>query len=1244
MTAGFVHLHLHSEYSLLDGANRIATLPERIMELGMDAVALTDHGVMYGAVEFTEACQRVGIQPILGCEVYVAPNSRHSRDQAEDRRPWHLILLAENRTGIRNLNRLVSLGWVEGFHYRPRIDHELLERYSEGLIALSACLSGELPRAILARDEAALAEAVARYRRIFGDDNFFLEIQANDLLEQASVNERLIRLAAETGLGLVATADCHYSRPEDAKAHEILLCMQTGRRLSDPDHMRMGSERFYIQSPEEIAAAFPHQPEALANTVRIAERCRGAELEFGTLHLPDFALPEGEDDALAYLTARCHEGLDRRLATAGITDRRPYEERLAYELGVISSMGYVHYYLIVWDFIRYAREQSIMVGPGRGSGAASLTAWTLWITNLDPLRYQLPFERFLNPERVSMPDFDIDFCYERRGEVIDYVTRRYGAEHVAQVVTFGTLAARASIRDVARVLDLSYPETDRLAKLIPATPGMTLDRALEGSAELRAAYDSDPDTRELIDYARLFEGMPRHASTHAAGVVIASEPLMDLAPLSKNDAQVVTQYDKNHIEKVGLLKFDFLGLRTLTVLRDTRDMVRQNHGVEIDFDSLPFDDPGVYRLIGAGDTAGIFQLESGGMTSFMRELAPESIEDIIAGIALYRPGPMESIPRYVAGRHDAATIHYDHPLLEPILDVTYGCIVYQEQVMQIARDIAGFSMGQADNIRRAMSKKKRDVLERYRDLFIYGGTDETGREVHGALKQGLSEAVATKLYADLSAFADYAFPKAHAASYAIVAYQTAWLKCHYPVEFMAAMLNSFLGNLDKASGYIRVCRQMGIALRPPDINASGVRFTTEEGGIRFALAGVKNVGRGVLEELVAERSAEGPYASYGDFLRRVEALSINRKMIESLIMSSALDAFGVPRNQMLAVLEPWLNLLQRQREQTMSGQMSFSDFGIGEQTQAEPDYPELPQLPFAQILEMEREMLGLYVSGHPLDDYREVFAAHARSTGELWGERGADEDALDSDYSALDGLHVVMGGLVQRRDNRSTRQDKPMCILLMEDLEGDYECLVFPQLYIEAQSLLREGATLLIAGRLSAREDEATKLLADRIVPMMDDRAWTESGRPALIAPETGRQGRGGQRGRSWQRNGAPPPAREEPPYAPPPYEAPPEPPPQEAYADAVSMPLEMAEDTDDGLVLCIDYRGTREDAGARVLAATCAFFDGSLPVYARDRSGIWLVGHIAERDEVLRILAERYGPERLHLLMAGQLRKAVDA
>ncbi|MDD2214418.1 MAG: DNA polymerase III subunit alpha [Oscillospiraceae bacterium] len=1226
--ADFVHLHMHTEYSLLDGANRIKSLPGRIKALGMDACAITDHGVMYGVVDFYEQCKKDGIRPIIGCEVYVAPNGRFSKNQREDKRSYHLILLAETNEGLRNLNRLVSAGFTEGFYYKPRIDRELLRANHTGLIALSSCLSGEVARRLLNGDPDGAKAAALWYQETMGPEHYYLELQANGLEAQKLVNAQLIELSHATGIPLVATNDCHYMYQEDAKAHEVLLCMQTGKKLSDPDRMRMETDQYYVKSPEEMRQAFLNVPEALANTVKIARRCQ-AELDTHTLHLPAYQVPTAEDNQ-SYLRRLCYEGLDRRLAVHQPYPRADYEKRLEYELQVINSMGYTDYYLIVWDFIHFAKTHEIMVGPGRGSGAASLAAYCLGITSLDPLEYVLLFERFLNPERVSMPDFDVDFCYERRGEVIEYVTQKYGQDRVAQVITFGTLAARAAVRDVARVLDVPYQDSDRLAKMIPAALGMTLERALKESPELKQAYASDPLAQEVLDTARRVEGMPRHASTHAAGVIIASEPLTDLAPLSTNDNAVVVQYAKNNIEKIGLLKFDFLGLRTLTVLRDTRDMVRQNFNRTIDFDTLPLDDRQVYQMIAAGDTGGVFQLESSGMTSFMKELKPESMEDIIAGISLYRPGPMEQIPKYVAARHDPSKISYEHPLLEPILNVTYGCIIYQEQVMQIVRDLAGFSMGESDNVRRAMAKKKPEILARYQDLFIHGGQMEDGRQVDGAVRRGVPLATARQIFEEVMAFAGYAFNKAHAACYAVVAYETGWLKRYYPVEYMAALLNSFLGDLGQAAHYIEICREMGIKILPPDINASQVKFTTENGCIRFALGAVKNVGQAALEEMIAERQQNGAFTSFGDFLRRIYPLSINRKMIESLIRSSALDQFGIQRNQLIAATDSYMDILASHNKNIMEGQLSLFDFGLEEQELVEPVYDDLPPLTMNQKLDMEKEMLGLYISGHPLDTFRKGLETYTNmSSSRLQSAQShrtlssdsleTPESLLDDSRENLDGQTVIMGGLLHVRSNKVTKRQESMAFLTLEDLEGRYECIVFPKVLSEYRTVLTEGQVLLLRGRISAREEEDARLILESAAILPADPA---DGQPAALpggflagAAEGNRQPGSGSR-----QTGA-----------------------QLAAGKGSAGPLAASREPDAAaLSLEMTYPGVVGDSGWKVLVATLRFFSGSTPVILvsqDERHQPWRqpapFGVEVKQSCLLTVLADRYGADNLQLIPA---------
>ncbi len=1195
----FTHLHLHSEYSLLDGAIRLRDLPDRLAELGMDTCAITDHGVMYGVIDFYNALRAKGIKPILGCEVYVAKRSHLDKTPDLDKEPSHLILLAENNTGYQNLMKLVSIGFTEGFYYKPRVDLDLLERHHEGLIALSACLGGEVAQAVIRQGKAEAAKVAKRFDEIFGRNSFYLEIQHNGIDDQNLVNSALIEISRETGIPLVATNDCHYLKKEDAKAHEILLCMQTGKRMSDDDRMRMETDEFYLKSGTEMETAFAHVPDAVENTRVIADRCN-VELDFDHIHLPAFSTPEGMSN-IDYLKKLCDEGLDWRFSIQRAMPRAEYERRLNYELSVINKMGYTDYYLIVWDFIRFARSKSIMVGPGRGSGAGSLAAWCLGITNIDPMQYSLIFERFLNADRVSMPDFDIDFCYERRPEVIDYVTEKYGRDRVAQVITFGTLAARAVIRDVARALDVPYAETDRIAKLVPTSLGITIQKALDTTPELRKEYELNPATKEVLDAAMRFEGMPRHASTHAAGVIISSQPLTDLAPLSRNEDAVVVQFAKNNVELIGLLKFDFLGLRTLTVLRDTAEMARQNHGVEIDFDRLEMDDQAVFDMISDGNTDGVFQLESAGMTSFMKELKPESLEDIIAGISLYRPGPMEQIPRYVAAKHDHAKVRYDHPMLEPILNVTHGCIVYQEQVMQIVRDLAGFSMAQSDNVRRAMSKKKPAELMKYKNLFLHGGEDEKGNKVDGAIARGVDLEIAEKIFDDVMAFAGYAFNKSHAASYAVVSYYTAWLKCHYPVEFMAAMLNSYLGSLSQAARYVWVCKKMNIDVLEPDVNLSSSRFTTENGQIRFALAAVKNVGEAAIRQMIRERDENGPFKSYGDFLRRLSDGELNRKMIESLIRSSALDSFGIPRSRLIAVLEPFTNQLANARRQNMEGQLSLFEFGSApEKLDAEPDYPDLEEFETTEKLAMEKEMLGLYVSGHPLDDYSEAINRLVSLDSQAFLS-GEEEAASHSHAQARDGDRVIMAGLVSSRKNKTTKKNDLMCFLTMEDLYGQFEVLVFPKILADSSDLLLPGNPLLIAGRLSMREDEAPKLIAERIGALAKD---ARSLPPGFAASN----------GRNRYQRPAPKPVERPRPTDP-----------------------KTAPDPSDKH-LAIRYHGGVQDEGYKRLLATLCFFQGDIPVRVyldAEQRVVNLPAACKVRldNDLLTVLANRYGPENLAIV-----------
>lgn len=1091
----FTHLHLHTEYSLLDGANRIKDLVARLQELGMTSCAITDHGVMYGVIDFYRAMKAHNLKPIIGCELYLAPRGRRDKEAGIDNKPYHLVLLAKDYQGYQNLMRLVSCAFIEGFYYRPRIDWELLEKYHEGLICLSACLSGELAVTYLNQGYDAAKEVALRYAKLFGPENYYLEVQANHLLDQLKVNKAWQTLSRETGLPLVATNDCHYLKQESAKAHEVLVCMQTGKKLKDQDRMRMDSDDFYIKSEAEMAEYFSDLPEAISNTQVIADRCN-LEIPFGQMHLPKF-VPKDGSSSPDYLTKLAEQGLATRLKERGAKAApADYQKRLQHELNVIQKMGFVDYFLIVYDFVRFAHEQQIMVGPGRGSGGGSLVAYALRITNIDPLEFNLLFERFLNPERVSMPDFDLDFCYERRGEIIHYVTEKYGADHVCQIITFGTLAARQSIRDVARVLDLSFADTSNIIKQIPSMLNITIDQALEMSQDLHREYDNNPQTREIIDLARQFEGMPRHASTHAAGVVIADVPIVEVAPLSVNDEAVVVQYDKDVIESIGLVKMDFLGLRTLTVMRDTAEMAAKNHGVTIDFDQIPFDDANVYRMLGAGDTAGVFQLESSGMTSFIKEMKPKRLEDIIAGISLYRPGPMEQIPKYLESLRNPDKISYEHVLLEPILNMTYGCIVYQEQVMQIVRDLAGFSMGQADNVRRAMSKKKPEILRRYKSIFIHGGQDENGREVKGAVANGVPEEVADKIFEEVEAFAGYAFNKSHAAGYAVLAYQTAWLKYYYPVEFMAAMLNSFLGNLGKAASYVRVCKKSAVKVLPPNINSSQARFSAQDGAILFALGAIKNVGEKAIQQVIDERESKGKFKSFGDFIHRVVGLDINRKTIESLIKSSALDCFEVPRVQLMAVYEAFMTSVQKSKDQAMEGQVSIFEL-MGEPSQkiSEPDYPkDMPKFTLSQRLSMEKEVLGFYISGHPLDEFVELIKnLVSLESSQLRPEEDSsldsspdleDQALTTSSLEVKDKQEVTMAGIVLNKQEHLTKNNDKMAFLTMEDLEGSYEVVVFPKLFSQVAYLIQENKVLLIKGKISLRDEQNPNLIADQIIEL----------------------------------------------------------------------------------------------------------------------------------------------------------------
>ena len=1069
----FTHLHLHTEYSLLDGACRIKRLVKRLKTLGMDSCAITDHGVLYGAVEFYIACKEENIHPVIGCEVYVCPDMEDKR--ALSREYSHLILLCENETGYRNLMELVSAGFTRGFYYKPRIDYALLRQRHEGLIALSACLSGDLPKLLLDERYQEAERYVADMRALFGENNFFIELMDHGIPEEKIVLPRLIEMSRKTGAPLVVTNDCHYERREDADAQEVLMCIQTGKTLEDDQRMRMSTSELYVKSEAEMRQLFPDQQEALERTHEIALRCQ-VDFDFHTVHLPRYDVPAGET-AQSMLRRLCEEGLAARYEK----DDAQARERLEYELSVIEKMGYVDYFLIVWDFIKYAKDHGIMVGPGRGSGAGSIVAYCLNITMLDPLKYHLLFERFLNPERVSMPDIDVDFCYERRQEVIDYVARKYGADHVCQIITFGTMAARGVLRDVGRVLGYPYAEVDRVAKAVPMALDMTLEKAMSQNPELKDMYAGEERVRRLIDTAMTLEGMPRHASTHAAGVLITREPVTRYVPLQRNDEVITTQYPMGIIEKLGLLKMDFLGLRTLTVIRDTLDMLAAR-GIFLQAEDIPLDDEAVYDMICAGDTDGVFQLEGGGMRAFLTNMRPRNFEDIIAAISLYRPGPMESIPRYIQGKQHPETVRYVTPLLAPILDVTYGCMVYQEQVMQIVRDLAGYSYGRSDLVRRAMAKKKKDVMAQERQNFIYGSEKE---HIPGAVSRGVSPQAAEQIFDEMTAFASYAFNKPHAACYAVVALRTAYLKRHYPAEFMAALMNSVTGNAGKIAAYIYACRQKGISILPPRINSSVRKFTVAADaksapGILFGLGGVKNVGDKAVEAIVRERKDNGPFASLFDFCRRVAGEDVNKRAVESLIKAGCFDGLGANRQQCMAVYESAMDAQTSQRRQNVTGQVSFFDLGQPAQALGDQDtFPPLREYPLKELLAQEKEMTGVYCSAHPLDEYAPLLDRLPVNTAYLselseQPDKGAGED----------GRKVSMGGLIVETHAKATKKGAMMGFITLEDQTGQIECLLFPRVYERCSRSLRQDEAVLVTGRLSLQEDEPAKLIVDQVEPL----------------------------------------------------------------------------------------------------------------------------------------------------------------
>ncbi len=1066
----FAHLHVHTEYSLLDGSNKIKEYVARLKELNMTAGAITDHGVMYGVIEFYKAAKAAGINPVLGCEVYVAPNSRFDREnvQGEDRY-YHLVLLAENNTGYGNLMKIVSRGFVEGYYYKPRVDMEVLNQYHEGIIALSACLAGEVQRYLEKGLYEEAKAAAFKYEKCFGRGNFFLELQDHGLLKQQEVNQQLLRLSKDTGIELVVTNDVHYTFEKDAQAHDILLCLQTGKKLSDENRMRYEGGQYYVKSEEEMRALFPYALEALDNTQKIADRCH-VEIEFGNTKLPDFPVPKGYT-TYEYLEKICYEGLKKRYPS----DEQELKPRLEYELKVIKDMGYVEYFLIVWDYIRYAREHDIIVGPGRGSAAGSLVAYTTGITNIDPIKYGLIFERFLNPERVSMPDIDVDFCFERRQEVIDYVIEKYGKDCVTQIVTFGTLAARGVIRDVGRVMDLPYAFVDTIAKSIPMELGITIDKALKMNPELKKLYEGDESVKELIDMSRRLEGLPRHTSMHAAGVVISQKPMDEYVPLSRGaDGMITTQFPMTTIEELGLLKMDFLGLRTLTVIQNAVKMAEKNSGASIDIDNIDFDDKAVLNSLGTGKTEGVFQLESAGMKNFIKELKPQNLEDIIAGISLYRPGPMDFIPAYIRGKNSQGPITYDCPQLEPILSPTYGCIVYQEQVMQIVRDLAGYTWGRSDLVRRAMSKKKQSVMEQERKNFVYGNPDEG---VKGCVLNGIPEQVANKIYDEMIDFAKYAFNKSHAAAYAVVSYQTAYLKYYYPVEYMAALMTSVLDHTSKVSEYILTCRRMGIKILPPDINEGEGGFSVSGREIRYGLSAIKSVGKPVIEAIVGERKERGKFLSLKDFLTRMNGREVNKRSVESFIKAGALDCFPGTRKQKMMVYAAIMDSIYQEKKTSMAGQMTLFDFACEEdKKEYEIAMPPVGEYEKEELLGFEKEVLGIYVSGHPLEEYEGKWRKNiTNTTADFLVEEETGETKIKDSASAM------IGGMITEKTIKYTKTNQAMAFLTIEDLLGTVEVVVFPRDYGKYQSLLEVDSKVFIRGRANVEEEKNGKLICERV-------------------------------------------------------------------------------------------------------------------------------------------------------------------
>ena len=1068
----FTHLHVHTEYSLLDGSCKIKELAARAKELGMDSMAITDHGVMYGVIDFYRAAREVGIKPIIGCEVYVAPGSRFDRENTNgEDRYYHLVLLAENDTGYHNLMKIVSKGFVDGFYYKPRVDYEVLETYHEGIIALSACLAGEVQRYLARGMYEEACRSARHYEEIFGKGNFFLELQDHGISTQKTVNQGLMRMSRELSMDLVATNDIHYILAEDAAAHDILLCIQTGKKVSDENRMRYEGGQYYVKSEEEMRALFPYAQEAIDNTHKIAERCN-VEIEFGVTKLPKYEVPEGYD-SWSYLNKLCQDGMAKRYPD----DDGTLQKRLSYELGVIHNMGYVDYFLIVWDFIHFARSHDIMVGPGRGSAAGSIVSYCLEITNIDPVRYDLLFERFLNPERVSMPDIDIDFCFERRQEVIDYVVEKYGKDQVVQIVTFGTLAAKGVVRDVGRVLDLPYARCDAIAKMIPGDLGMTLDKALKQSPDLREAYQNDDEVHYLIDMAKRLEGLPRHTSMHAAGVVIGQRAMDEFVPLSRaSDGTITTQFTMTTLEELGLLKMDFLGLRTLTVIQNAVRQAEENYGVHLEMEKIDYNDKQVLASIGTGKCDGIFQLESSGMKSFMKELRPENLEDIIAGISLYRPGPMDFIPRYLKGKNDKDSITYECPQLEHILGPTYGCIVYQEQVMQIVRDLAGYTMGRSDLVRRAMSKKKTAVMEKERQNFVYGNPEEN---VKGCIANGIDEKTANHIYDEMIDFAKYAFNKSHAACYAVVAYQTAYLKDYYPQEFFAALMTSVMDNVTKVSEYILTCRQLGIRILPPDINEGQSGFSVSGDAIRYGLSAIKSVGRNVVDEIIKERKNNGLFTSIDDFVERMGGREVNKRTLENFIKSGAMDSLPGNRRQKTMIAPELLDQKTKDRKNVLEGQLSLFDFAAEEEKQQyQITMPDVPEFPKEELLAFEKEILGIYISGHPMDEYLETWknSITAKTTDFM-----VDEESGRAVVE--DGVRVTIGGMITAKTVKLTKNGQQMAFVTVEDMVGSVEVIVFPRDYESKRNMLNEDAKVFISGRTSIGDDPVGRLICEQVIP-----------------------------------------------------------------------------------------------------------------------------------------------------------------